>query len=99
MKRTEKHSKKIINFLIAYGGRFELTELKDKEPWKKEDMVLTCQHCIEGSRQPEYHKEDDSYVCSKCRDSMRDDGFKTVEPLLHFIHRNHFTNKELPSKW
>jgi undecaprenyl diphosphate synthase len=26
MKKTERYSKKAINFLIAYGGRFELTE-------------------------------------------------------------------------
>jgi len=27
MKRTEKYSKKFLNILVAYGGRFELTEM------------------------------------------------------------------------
>ena len=30
MKRTEKYSKKVLNLLIAYGGRFELTEVVKK---------------------------------------------------------------------
>lgn len=30
MKRTEKYSKRVLNLLIAYGGRFELTEVVKK---------------------------------------------------------------------
>jgi len=30
MKRTEKYSKRVLNLLIAYGGRFELTEVFKK---------------------------------------------------------------------
>ncbi len=30
MKRTEKYSKKVLNLLIAYGGRFELTQVVKK---------------------------------------------------------------------
>lgn len=30
MKRTEKYSKKVLNLLVAYGGRFELTEAVKK---------------------------------------------------------------------
>ena len=54
-------------------------------------MVMTCRHVIEGFMQPEYHKEDDCYTCKACRDSLRDDGFEAVAPLLCFIHKDHFT--------
>jgi tritrans,polycis-undecaprenyl-diphosphate synthase [geranylgeranyl-diphosphate specific] len=30
MKRTEKYSKRVLNLLVAYGGRFELTEVVKK---------------------------------------------------------------------
>lgn len=36
---------------------------------EKEDMVLVCKHVLDKSAEAEYHKEDDSYVCTKCRDN------------------------------
>lgn len=35
---------------------------------EKEDIVLVCNHVLNKTKDAEYHKNDDSYVCSNCRD-------------------------------
>lgn len=62
--------------------------MSDQEPWKKEDMVMICIHVQQQTAEAEYMKEDDSYVCSDCRDRMRDDGFDAMKDNLVFVHRS-----------
>lgn len=74
-------------------------EMKKFEPWKEEDMVLSCIHVIENMREPEV-LQDDSYVCSPCRDMLSEGKFEELKPTLSFVHRTHLEgNSESDMIW
>jgi hypothetical protein len=69
---------------------------KKEQPWKKEQMIMTCKHVLKGAR-PEYLMEDESAPCSKCRDEIEKVGGglnKSLRKNLVFVHVEHLL--ELP---
>ena len=73
------------------------TQLERPQPWMEEDQVMVCIHVLEELDKPEYAKEDDSYTCSRCRDSLAKDGFDAVKELLTFVHRIHLSGFIVPT--
>lgn len=61
---------------------------KQPQPWEQEDMVMVCQHVLDEMAEPEYNKEDDSYVCTRCRDMLEKKGFEYIQQVLCFVHRS-----------
>ena len=59
------------------------------EPWKLEDMVMTCTHVTHEGKEPDYHKEDDCYTCANCCKLRAAKGFDAVKSYLRFVHRIH----------
>ena len=55
---------------------------------KEKDLVISCIHVINQKADAEYIKEDDSYVCSNCRDLLADKGFDAVKDLTRVVHRS-----------
>ena len=76
--------------------RIRAKQLERPQPWREEDQVMVCIHVLEGLEKPEYAKEDDSYTCSRCRDSLAKDGFDAVKELLTFAHRIHLNKFIIP---
>lgn len=58
------------------------------EEAKKQDLVIACIHVLDQKVDAEYHKEDDSYVCSSCRDLLSSKGFDAVKDLTRVVHRS-----------
>ena len=50
-----------------------------------DNMKMVCIHVFKNHAQPEYLEEDDSYVCTPCRDRFADEGFESISPLLSFV--------------
>lgn len=53
-----------------------------------DNAVLTCVHVLEKKAKPEYHTEDDSYVCSSCRDLHdKEKDLDLTGKYLKMVHR------------
>lgn len=51
--------------------------------------TITCIHVLEQGAKPEYHKSDDCYVCSGCRDYHAEYGFtEEAQSKLKPIHKD-----------
>ena len=52
-------------------------------------VVLVCTHVLDKTAEAEYQKEDDSYVCSNCRDLHdKEDDLELTKPFLRMVHRS-----------
>lgn len=61
-----------------------------KQEW--DIMKVTCVHVLDKTAPPEYMVEDDSYVCSNCRDMMqKKSDIVKVKPSLKIVHRSRLT--------
>ena len=56
---------------------------------EQEDLVLVCNHVLDQTRDAEYRKEDDSYVCLECRGRHAKCGKECkCIPYLSMVHRS-----------
>lgn len=51
-------------------------------------LVLCCIHVQQQTRNAEYHKEDQAFVCTKCRDRLRDKGFDKIKNSLAMVDKS-----------
>ena len=52
------------------------------------DLVIVCVHVHAKTREAEYNKEDDSYICSLCRNIAEERGWKFLLDDMMSIHRS-----------
>jgi len=52
-----------------------------------DNAVLTCVHVLDKTAKAEYSTEDDSYVCTSCRDEYSEKGFDKTKHNLRMVHR------------
>lgn len=55
-------------------------------PYDPTKVKMTCIHVLRRQAKPEYNKEDDGYVCTRCRNLLAKKGIKSVEKFTVFVH-------------
>ena len=54
---------------------------------KKNDLVIVCVHVKAKTRDAEYNEEDDTYICSLCRDVQETKGWEFIKDDLSTLCR------------
>lgn len=55
---------------------------------RRNGLVLCCIHVQQRTRVAEYRYEDQAYVCTQCRDRLRDEGFEKMQDNLAIVHKS-----------